>query len=114
MTYRELATRLGIKIESARKTVQRQNWKREEGHGGIVMVFVPEDYFVGKGHGLSPPPAIGGELGRGMRSEVALEFLEDVLAMHSEKIGPVLRSAIARLDRDIIKRLVMDVASKGI
>jgi predicted nucleic acid-binding Zn-ribbon protein len=41
LTYRELADRLGVKPESARKTAQRKRWKRDTGNDGLARVTVP-------------------------------------------------------------------------
>lgn len=41
LTYRELAARLGVKPESARKTAQRKRWKRVTGNDGLARVLVP-------------------------------------------------------------------------
>lgn len=41
LTYRELAERLGVKVESARKTAQRKRWKRVMGNDGQARVIVP-------------------------------------------------------------------------
>lgn len=41
LTYRELAERLGVKPESARKTAQRKRWKRVTGNDGLARVLVP-------------------------------------------------------------------------
>jgi len=41
LTYRELAARLGVKPESARKTAQRKRWKRIAGNDGMARVLVP-------------------------------------------------------------------------
>lgn len=43
LTYKELAARLGVKQESARKTVQRKRWQRVTGNDGIVRIIVPVD-----------------------------------------------------------------------
>lgn len=43
LTYRELADRLGVKLESARKTVMRRRWQRTTGNDGLVRVLVPAD-----------------------------------------------------------------------
>lgn len=42
-TYKELAERLGIKLASARKTVQRKRWQRVTGNDGTVRIIVPID-----------------------------------------------------------------------
>ncbi|PDS61266.1 hypothetical protein CO653_34150 [Rhizobium anhuiense] len=41
MTYRELADRLGVKLESARKTVRRKGWRRVDGNDGTIRIAVP-------------------------------------------------------------------------
>jgi len=43
LTYQELAERLGIKVASARKMVQRKRWKRLAGNDGLVRIQVPVD-----------------------------------------------------------------------
>lgn len=43
LTYRELADRLGVKTDSARKTVQRKRWRRAAGNDGTVRIDVPID-----------------------------------------------------------------------
>jgi len=43
LTYRELAARLGVKVESARKMVQRKRWRRVTGNDGTVRICVPVD-----------------------------------------------------------------------
>lgn len=41
LTYRELADRLGVKLESARKTVQRKRWQKLTANDGTVRILVP-------------------------------------------------------------------------
>ena len=41
LTYRELADRLGVKLESARKTVQRKRWQRVTANDGTTRILVP-------------------------------------------------------------------------
>ena len=41
LTYRELAERLGIKPESARKTAQRRRWHRTTANDGTTRIHVP-------------------------------------------------------------------------
>lgn len=43
LTYKELADRLGCKLESARKMVQRKKWPRTTGNDGTVRIMVPMD-----------------------------------------------------------------------
>ncbi|WP_347920274.1 hypothetical protein [Paracoccus marcusii] len=42
MTYAELAARLSIKPESAKRLAQRRKWHRVIGNDGIALVHVPE------------------------------------------------------------------------
>jgi hypothetical protein len=55
LTYRELADRLGVKVESARKTVQRRRWQRATGNDGQVRILVPVQYLP-KSQGLPLDP----------------------------------------------------------
>ena len=41
LTYRELAQRLDVKLESARKTVMRKRWQKITGNDGTVRIQVP-------------------------------------------------------------------------
>ncbi len=41
LTYRELAVRLGVKLESARKTVLRKKWQKVAGNDGTLRILVP-------------------------------------------------------------------------
>ena len=41
LTYKELADRLGCKVDSARKMVQRKRWNRTTGNDGQVRIQVP-------------------------------------------------------------------------
>lgn len=43
LTYRELATRLDVKVESARRMAQRKGWKRVQGNDGMARVLVPSE-----------------------------------------------------------------------
>jgi len=41
LTYRELADRIGVKLDSARRMVRRRGWHRVNGNDGQVRVQVP-------------------------------------------------------------------------
>src|SRR3712207_3394760 len=49
MTYRELAEFLHMKVESARRRAQRDNWPRQLGNDGRTRVAVPGDVVAGEG-----------------------------------------------------------------
>ena len=53
LTYRELAERLNVKLESARKMVQRKRWQRVTANDGTVRVIVPADALP-QSQGLPP------------------------------------------------------------
>ena len=52
LTYRELAERLGIKPESARKTAQRRRWHRTTANDGTTRIHVPVEALGRPGDGL--------------------------------------------------------------
>lgn len=41
LTYREMADRMGIKLDSARKMALRKRWQKTTGNDGTVRVMVP-------------------------------------------------------------------------
>lgn len=91
LTYKELAERLGVKPESARKTVQRKRWKRIQGNDGVARVMVPVEYLPG-------PPDDASD----MSHQVAL--LEGQIASMRELLAAETRRAeTAELDRDAWK-----------
>lgn len=71
LTYRELAERLGIKPESARKTAQRRRWHRTTANDGTTRIHVPVEVLDHPcdSTGDSPPdtaPAVLEERIRGL------------------------------------------------
>ena len=69
LTYRELAERLGIKPESARKTAQRRRWHRTTANDGTTRIHVPVE-ALGRPRdstGDSPTTAVLEERIRGWR-----------------------------------------------
>ena len=56
LTYAELAARLGVKDESARKTAQRRKWRKFKGNDGFTRVEVPLEDLPPP----EPPPFIPG------------------------------------------------------
>ena len=89
LTYRELADALGVKIDSARKTVQRRRWKKVTGNDGTVRVIVPVDYVDRSMDSPTDSPTLNiREL------EVRIEGLKDLLAAETR------RAVAAEGDRD--------------
>ncbi len=46
LTYRELANRLGVGVEAARRRAQRACWSRQHGNDGKTRVHLPDDYEI--------------------------------------------------------------------
>ncbi len=100
LTYKELADRLSIKVESARKTAQRKRWHRTTGNDGTIRIHVPLDAFpsaVGQGdspkdsHGYSPNNPVHIQLAK---LEAEITGLKEVLQAERN------RTAAAEQDRD--------------
>jgi len=100
LTYKELADRLSIKVESARKTAQRKRWHRTTGNDGTIRIHVPLDAFptaVGEGdspmdrHRDSPANAVYVQLAK---LEAEITGLKEVLQAERN------RTAAAEQDRD--------------
>jgi len=100
LTYKELADRLSIKVESARKTAQRKPWHRTTGSDGTIRIHVPLDAFssaAGQGnnpkdsHGYCPNNSVHIQLAK-LEAEIA--GLQEVLQAERH------RTAAAEQDRD--------------
>jgi hypothetical protein len=46
LTYRELANRLSVGVEAARRRAQRACWTRQHGNDGKTRVHLPADYEI--------------------------------------------------------------------
>jgi len=100
LTYKELADRLSIKVESARKTAQRKRWHRTTGNDGTIRIHVPLDAFpsaVGQGdsprdsHGNNPNNHVHIQLAK---LEAEITGLKEVLQAERN------RTTTAEQDRD--------------
>jgi len=100
LTYKELAGRLAIKVESARKTAQRKRWHRTTGNDGSIRVHVPLDVLPlvavqgdshKDSHGDSPANPVHVQLAK-LEAEIA--GLKEVLQAERN------RTAAAEQDRD--------------
>lgn len=59
LTYAELAAKLGIKPDSAKKLAQRRKWARVVGNDGLARVKVPVEAVPGSVVGaVTPEPVI--------------------------------------------------------
>lgn len=88
LTYRQLAERLGVKPDSARKLAQRRRWRRIPGNDGAVRVVVPVEALpvAGEVTPVVAPDASGGVLA------VAGDVTRDVAL----DVPPVDHEAVAR------------------
>lgn len=103
LTYRELAARLGVKPESARKMAQRKGWKRVPGNDGQARVIVPVETLersqdsLGDHAGEHPPVYVRELEGR-------IEVLKELVSAERR------RADAAEADRDAWR----DQAQRGI
>ena len=44
LTYRDLAVRLGVSVEAARRRAIRGKWRRQPGNDGMTRVMPPDDW----------------------------------------------------------------------
>jgi len=96
LTYKELADRLAIKVESARKTAQRKRWHRTTGNDGTIRIHVPLDALPSAAgqedsHGDSPNNPVHVQLAK---LEAEITGLKEVLQAERN------RTAAAEQDRD--------------
>jgi len=70
LTYKELATRLGVKLDSARKMVRRKGWRRVVGNDGATRIAVPVDV-------LSVPTDSPREVGEDSPQDNLVPLLEE-------------------------------------
>jgi hypothetical protein len=57
LTYQELADKLGVTVEGARRRVQRGRWARQTGNDGRARVRVPEDVALERRPNVTPDVA---------------------------------------------------------
>lgn len=94
LTYRELAERLGVKPESARKTAQRKRWQRTTGNDGTARVHVPLDALPSPGDSHRDSPATTVQQVQIARLESELSGLRELVVAERQ------RASAAEADRD--------------
>jgi len=95
LTYKELAEKMGVKVDSARKTVMRKRWQRVTGNDGQVRVIVPIDALPKPMDGAPDSPADSHQDGLTVRElQAKVEALGELLAVERR------RADAAELDRD--------------
>lgn len=94
LTYRELADKMGVKLDSARKTVLRKKWQRVTGNDGTVRIYVPVDAL--------PSPSDSPSDGLTVRElQAKVEALGELLAVERQRADAEMhRADAAQLDRD--------------
>lgn len=94
LSYRELAERLGVKPESARKMAQRKRWRRDVANDGTARVHVPLEALPVPG---DIPPDVPGDV----TPDVPVAVLEAQIAALREIVEAERRRAdAAEIDRD--------------
>lgn len=101
LTYAELATRLGIELQSAKMRSMRNRWQRTRGNDGLTRVSVPISVFEAK------PPAApenrsgaileGQEIARQEQRHIA--ELERLQKLHTETLERLRQDHAAELER---------------
>ncbi|MBB4067426.1 hypothetical protein [Gellertiella hungarica] len=71
LTYRELADRLGIKLDSARKMTLRRKWQKTMGNDGTVRVAVPSEV-------LERPQSLPTDVPGDVPSDISTDIPPDV------------------------------------
>jgi hypothetical protein len=112
LTYRELAGRLGVSVEAARRRALRARWSRQSGNDGKARVLLPEDYEIERrpdGAPAAPPDALSSALELNATIEAlkaALAASEDArgaLAGHVDTLKAALAAAEARASEESAK-----------
>lgn len=96
MSYAEMAERLGIQVNSARKLTRRKKWHRTTGNDGTVRVHVPLDELPDRD---DTPPAPAGPTPE-TRIAILETKIEGLTALVDAERG---RADAAERDRDAWK-----------
>ena len=92
LTYKELADRLGVKIESARKQVQRKRWHRVTGNDGTVRIQVPVEELIASDKADDAP-----------QEKLVPEILLKALEVHIESLKEIVESERRRADTEALR-----------
>ncbi|WFU12185.1 hypothetical protein QA646_19845 (plasmid) [Rhizobium sp. CB3090] len=94
LTYKELADRLGVKIESARKQVQRKRWQRVTGNDGTVRIQVPVEFLQMSLDGRSD------DISDGPEDRLAPELLMKALETQIDGLKDLVEAERRRADTE--------------
>jgi hypothetical protein len=113
LTYRELAAKLGVSVEAARRRALRARWSRQSGNDGKARVLLPEDYEIERRPDSAPdaPPDAADRVTAAAQAtiaalEAALAASEDArgaLAGHVDTLKAALAGAEARAGEEAAK-----------
>lgn len=93
LTYKELADRLGCKLESARKMVQRKKWRRVTGNDGTVRIQVPFDEL----------PAVKDKSEDSPQERLVPEYLLKALEVQIDGLKEIVESERRRADTEALR-----------
>jgi hypothetical protein len=114
LTYSELADRLGVSVQAARRRVLRSRWSRQRGNDGKARVLLPSDVEVEPAPARRHDSASDADA-HGAATIAALEShiktLQEELATERERSGAQLAAARADL---AIERERADKAIAGV
>jgi hypothetical protein len=100
LTYSELADRLGVSVQAARRRVLRSRWSRQRGNDGKARVLLPSDVEVEPAPARRHDSASDADA-HGAATIAALEShiktLQEELATERERSGAQLAAARADL-----------------
>jgi len=102
LTYKELAERLGVKLESARKTVLRKKWQKMTGNDGTIRILVPIEALARHDDSPKDKPSDSPSDGLTVRElQAKVEALGELLAVERQRADAEMhRADAAQLDRD--------------
>jgi hypothetical protein len=92
LTYKELADRLGCKLESARKMVQRKKWHRVTGNDGTVRIQVPMEELPTKDKSEDKP-----------EEKLVPELLLKALEVQIEGLKEIVEAERKRADTEALR-----------
>lgn len=101
LTYKELAERLGVKLESARKTVLRKRWQKVTANDGTVRILVPVEALPRPSDNAGDSPSDGhGDSPSDSPSPDVLALEAQIDGLKALVVSEQRRADAAEADRD--------------
>ncbi len=101
LTYRQIAVRLGVSVEAARRRALRGKWARMPGNDGMTRVMLPDDWH---------PPGAPDVRADSDRVSSADATTIKALEAHVETLKAQLAAAEARIDKQADDLVAHDTA----